>query len=77
MFRYERPQKGRSRQFHQFRAEVFGLSSPEIDAELIMISARLWKKLGIFEGLRLEINNLGDEQTRKSYSSTRRLPYKI
>ena len=68
MFRYERPQKGRSRQFHQFSAEVFGLSSPEIDAELIMISARLWKKLGIFEGLRLEINNLGDEQTRKSYS---------
>ena len=56
MFRYERPQKGRSRQFHQFSAEVFGLSSPEIDAELIMISARLWKKLGIFEGLRLEIN---------------------
>ena len=68
MFRYERPQKGRSRQFHQFSAEVFGLSTPEIDAELIMISARLWKKLGIYEGLRLEINNLGDEQTRKSYS---------
>ena len=68
MFRYERPQKGRSRQFHQFSAEVFGLSTPEIDAELIMMSARLWKKLGIYEGLRLEINNLGDEQTRKSYS---------
>ena len=68
MFRYERPQKGRSRQFHQFSAEVFGLSTPEIDAELIMISARLWKKLGIYKGLRLEINNLGDEQTRKSYS---------
>ena len=68
MFRYERPQKGRSRQFHQFSAEVFGLSSPEIDAELIMMSARLWKELGIFEDLRLEINNLGDEKTRKSYS---------
>ena len=68
MFRYERPQKGRSRQFHQFSAEAFGLSSPEIDAELIMMSARLWKELGIFEDLRLEINNLGDEKTRKSYS---------
>ena len=68
MFRYERPQKGRSRQFHQFSAEVFGLSSPKIDAELIMMSVRLWKELGIFEGLRLEINNLGDEKTRKSYS---------
>ena len=68
MVRYERPQKGRSRQFHQFSAEAFGLRSPEIDAELIMMSARLWKELGIFEDLRLEINNLGDEKTRKSYS---------
>src|SRR5210317_791386 len=68
MFRYERPQKGRSRQFHQFSAEVFGIDSPEIDAELILISARIWKELGLLENVKLEINNLGDEQTRTSYS---------
>ena len=68
MFRYERPQKGRSRQFHQFSAEVFGLNSPEIDAELIFMSSRLWKRLGILEDLRLEINNLGNEKTRNLYS---------
>jgi histidyl-tRNA synthetase len=68
MFRYERPQKGRSRQFHQFSAEVFGIVSPEIDAELILMSARIWKELGLLENVKLEINNLGDEQTRTSYS---------
>ena len=68
MFRYERPQKGRSRQFHQFSAEVFGIDSPEIDAELILMSARIWKELGLLENVKLEINNLGDEQTRISYS---------
>ena len=68
MFRYERPQKGRSRQFHQFSAEVFGIDSPEIDAELILMSARIWKELGLLENVKLEINNLGDEQTRTSYS---------
>ena len=68
MFRYDRPQKGRSRQFHQFSAEVFGIDSPEIDAELILISARIWKELGLLENVKLEINNLGDEQTRTSYS---------
>lgn len=68
MFRYERPQKGRSRQFHQFSAEVFGIDSPEIDAELILISARIWKELGLLENVKLEINNLGDQQTRTSYS---------
>jgi len=68
MFRYERPQKGRSRQFHQFSAEVFGIHSPEIDAELILMSARIWKELGLLENVKLEINNLGDEQTRTSYS---------
>ena len=68
MFRYERPQKGRSRQFHQFSAEVFWLSSPEIDAELIIMSARIWKELDIFEELRLEINNLGNESSRKLYT---------
>ena len=68
MFRYERPQKGRSRQFHQFSAEVFGIDSPEIDAELILMSARIWKELGLLENVKLELNNLGDEQTRTSYS---------
>ena len=68
MFRYERPQKGRFRQFHQFSAEVFGIDSPEIDAELILMSARIWKELGLLENVKLEINNLGDEQTRTSYS---------
>ena len=68
MFRYERPQKGRSRQFHQFSAEVFGINSPEIDAELILLSARFWKELGLTDNLRLELNNLGNEKTRNSYS---------
>jgi len=68
MFRYERPQKGRSRQFHQFSAEVFGLDTPEIDAELILMSVKLWKNLGISTDVRLEINNLGNEESRKLYS---------
>ncbi len=68
MFRYERPQKGRSRQFHQFSAEVFGINSPEIDAELILMSARFWKELGLTDNIRLELNNLGNEKTRNSYS---------
>ena len=68
MFRYERPQKGRSRQLHQFSAEVFGLNTPEIDAELILMSAKLWKNLGIWTDVRLEINNLGNEESRKLYS---------
>ena len=68
MFRYERPQKGRSRQFHQFSAEVFGINSPEIDAELILMSARFWKELGLTDNVRLELNNLGNEKTRNSYS---------
>ena len=70
MFRYERPQKGRSRQFHQSSAEVFGIRSAEIDAELIILSARIWKELGVEENINLEINNLGDEKTRKSYAKS-------
>lgn len=70
MFRYERPQKGRSRQFHQFSAEVFGLNSPEVDAELIFMTARFWKELGIENEVRLEINNLGDEKARKYFSES-------
>ena len=68
MFRYERPQKGRSRQFHQSSVEVFGIQGPEIDAEIIQLSSRLWKKLGIEENVYLEINSIGNENTRLSYT---------
>jgi histidyl-tRNA synthetase len=67
MFRYERPQKGRSRQFHQSSVEVFGMDGPEIDAEIILLSSRLWKALGIDRDLYLEINSLGSEETRQDY----------
>ena len=65
MFRHERPQKGRYRQFHQVGAEVFGASDAKIDAELISITHSLWKKLGI--DVRLEINSLGSSESRSSY----------
>ncbi len=67
MFRYERPQKGRYRQFNQIGAEVYGLSGPEIEAELILLSANLWKKLGLDEDMRLEINTLGTASERLLY----------
>lgn len=67
MFRYERPQKGRYRQFHQFGAEVFGLAGSAIDAELILMTARLWSELGLQNRLRLEINSLGSITARKIY----------
>ena len=70
MFRYERPQKGRSRQFQQSSAEVFGIRSAEIDAELIILSSRIWKELGVENALNLEINNIGDEKTRNSYAKS-------
>lgn len=66
MFRHERPQKGRYRQFHQFGVETFGIADADIDAELIMISARLWSLLGLTD-LRLEINTLGSLQAREQY----------
>ena len=66
MFRYERPQKGRYRQFHQFGVEVFGLATADIDAELIALSARLWEKLGL-DGLELQINSLGSQEARQAY----------
>lgn len=66
MFRHERPQKGRYRQFHQLGVEVFGLSSAELDAELIALTARLWEKLGL-NGLELQINSLGSQQARQEY----------
>jgi histidyl-tRNA synthetase len=63
MFRHERPQKGRYRQFHQVGVEALGFSGPDIDAELIVMCARLWSLLGI-SGLRLEISTLGNAQSR-------------
>ncbi|MBV7299076.1 histidine--tRNA ligase [Enterovibrio paralichthyis] len=67
MFRHERPQKGRYRQFHQFGVEVFGLNGPDVDAELIMMTARLWRKLGIHEHVRLELNSIGSLEARANY----------
>ncbi|MBT8137488.1 MAG: histidine--tRNA ligase [Gammaproteobacteria bacterium] len=66
MFRYERPQKGRYRQFHQIGAEAFGFPGPDIDAELIFLCARLWSKLGL-DDLTLQINSLGTPQSRSLY----------
>ncbi len=67
MFRHERPQKGRYRQFHQFGVEVFGLNGPDVDAELIMMTARLWRQLGINEHVRLELNSIGSLEARANY----------
>ena len=67
MFRHERPQKGRYRQFHQFGVEVFGLAGPDIDAEMILLSARLWRLFGISEHVTLEINSLGSAEARATY----------
>lgn len=68
MFRYERPQKGRYRQFYQLGVEIFGLSGPNIDAELIAMNARLWKKLKINHHISLEINSIGSIKNRKKYT---------
>ena len=67
MFRHERPQKGRYRQFHQFGVEVYGLAGPDIDAEVIALSARLWQAFGISEHVRLELNSLGSNAARAVY----------
>lgn len=67
MFRYERPQKGRYRQFHQIGIETFGMAGPEIDAELILMSARLWRELGLLDHVTLEINSLGSAEARARY----------
>ena len=69
MFRYERPQKGRYRQFYQIGAEAIGLSGPEVDAELIDIASKTWAALGIDEHLQLELNNLGSPEARKEYKN--------
>ncbi len=67
MFRHERPQKGRYRQFHQFGVEAFGIATPDIDAEVISLTARLWRELGISEYVTLELNSLGSNEERAEY----------
>lgn len=67
MFRHERPQKGRYRQFHQFGIEAFGIATADIDAEIIMLSARIWKELAINDAVTLELNTLGSNEERASY----------
>jgi histidyl-tRNA synthetase len=66
MFRYERPQKGRQRQFHQFDVEALGFEGPDVDAEQIAMLARLWKTLGI-PGVELHVNSIGDAPDRKAH----------
>ncbi|WP_242521844.1 histidine--tRNA ligase [Motiliproteus sp. SC1-56] len=67
MFRYEKPQKGRYRQFHQIGVETFGMASAEIDAEVIMVSARLWQALGLLDSVTLQLNSLGSNEARGRY----------
>jgi len=67
MFRYERPQKGRLRQFHQLGVEAFGMQGPDIDAEVILVSARLWRELGIDQHLTLQLNTIGTSINRRDY----------
>jgi histidyl-tRNA synthetase len=66
MFRHERPQKGRYRQFHQVGVESFGMSGPDIDAEMILMGARLWADLGL-EGIELQLNSLGQPDERAQH----------
>ena len=66
MFRHEKPQKGRYRQFHQIDVEAFGYPGPDVDTELILIAARLWRRLGIGP-VRLEVNSLGTPDSRRAY----------
>ncbi|MEH6550977.1 MAG: histidine--tRNA ligase [Pseudomonadales bacterium] len=67
MFRYERPQKGRQRQFHQVGVECFGMSGPDVDTELLLLTARLWRELGVSEAVTLELNSIGSLQDRAAY----------
>jgi histidyl-tRNA synthetase len=67
MFRHERPQKGRYRQFHQFDVEALGFPGPDVDAEQIVMLARLWRELGIAEDLRLKISSIGDAEERRAH----------
>ena len=67
MFRHERPQKGRYRQFHQFDVEALGFPGPDVDAEQMVMLARLWRELGLSEGIRLSINSIGDPAERRAH----------
>lgn len=67
MFRHERPQKGRYRQFHQIGVECFGMAGPDIDAELLLMTARMWQALGLRDTVHLELNSLGTSEDRRSY----------
>ncbi|MBL8520620.1 MAG: histidine--tRNA ligase [Betaproteobacteria bacterium] len=66
MFRHERPQKGRYRQFHQFDVEAMGFAGPDVDAEQIILLARLWQRLG-FKDVQLQVNSIGDAEARKAH----------
>ncbi|MEP5567615.1 MAG: histidine--tRNA ligase [Halioglobus sp.] len=67
MFRYERPQKGRQRQFHQVGAEAFGVATPDMDAEMILLTARLWRELGVADDVQLQLNSIGNTESRNAY----------
>ncbi|MBD9426594.1 histidine--tRNA ligase [Pseudomonas sp. PDM15] len=67
MFRYEKPQKGRYRQFHQIGVEAFNLPGPDVDAELIVLTARLWQQLGLADAVSLQLNSLGSSEARAAY----------
>ncbi len=67
MFRYERPQKGRYRQFEQIGVEAFGFLGPDVDAEHILMTAEMWRRLGVMDGLTLELNSLGSPETREQF----------
>ncbi|TDG14896.1 histidine--tRNA ligase [Seongchinamella unica] len=67
MFRYERPQKGRQRQFHQVGLEAFGVASPDMDAEVILLTARLWRLLGVADDVQLQLNSIGSAQSRSDF----------
>ncbi len=69
MFRYDRPQKGRYRQFEQIGAECFGMEGPDIEAELLLMNWRMWKALGLEGHIRLEINSLGDGKDKQKYQN--------
>ncbi len=70
MFRHERPQKGRYRQFYQLGVETYGMPGPDVDAEMILLTDRLWKKLGIRDKVELQLNSLGTTEERTAYRST-------
>jgi histidyl-tRNA synthetase len=67
MFRHERPQKGRYRQFHQVGVETFGMSGPDVDLELLLLGERLWHRLGLDQAVTLELNSLGTPESRRAY----------